>query len=45
MGSWQCRKLLLWVMVVFTVIEPQDVSAWWKETNTRIRQLFLLPCC
>ena len=37
MGSWQCRKLLLWVMVVFTVIEPQDVSAWWKETNTRIR--------
>ena len=23
----QCRKLL-WVMVVFTVIEPQDVSTW-----------------
>ena len=23
----QCRNLL-WVMVVFMVIEPQDVSAW-----------------
>ena len=40
----QCRKLL-WVMVDFTVawLNPQGVSAWWKETTqTRIRSFSFL---